>query len=179
VVEARQWFEEKFEDYVAGGQVAFVPRFARELVDGSGCRGLRFPHYPVRSVISAGTYSGSTLTAFSVDDLADLVVPSDTGYVERRARGTWLVGSKNVLLEYEHGLGTTAPAIVVDVAKIAIHDMLQGDATVSRANRQFSVATEVGVVRSSTAGPDRPFGIPAVDQLANEMRSRYYAPAVA
>lgn len=167
------WFETKFEGYVG---VAFVRREATERLAG-GCTSIWLNHWPVRSVTAVRSFTSPTAnTAFTVDEVADLLI-DDTGAVRRYAAGYW---PADVELDYTHWLTATAPADVKDAALVAVSEKLTEDANRgARANRQFAVATQEGIVRSSMPGDGRPFGIPVVDQVANDYRNRYRAPAMA
>lgn len=173
LVKARQWFETIFENHVG---VAFVPRGATDRRAGR-CPTLWLSHWPVRSVSAVRSFTSPTAsTAFTVDELADLLV-DDTGPVRRYAGGYW---PADVEVDYTHWLTATAPSDVKDAALVAVSEKLTEDANRgARANRQFSVATQEGIVRLSTPGDGRPFGIPVVDQVANSYRDRYRVPAMA
>lgn len=157
--DARTWFEEVFEDYTG---VAWVRRFARHTLDGTGTATLLLPDMHPRTIRSVRTYTAAaTYTAFTADELAGLVVEG-SGLL-RRWSGTFPRGHRNIVVEYEHGLDRP-PADVVEAAKVAIRDHLLGT---NVGNRQYAVATEAGVVRTSVPGEGRPFGIPDVDAVAN------------
>jgi hypothetical protein len=171
LIKARHWFETRFEAHTC---MAFVPRAATERLNGR-CSTLMLKHWPVREIIAVRSYTSPTVNvAFTVDELADLLVDS-SGIVQRYSTGYWPV---DVEVDYEHGQAAP-PADVKDVALVAIREKLIEDVSGSRGNRQFSVATQDGIVRSSTPDADRPFGIPSVDAVANDYRSRYRVPAVA
>lgn len=170
------WFEERFEDYT---RLAWAPRASTTKL--SGGRGtLLLPRYPVISVQSISYLSGATTVPFTAPELAEVLpVWSDgdenTGELYRTSGAWWPHGPLTVA--YTHGRPTT-PLDVQDACLVAVQDKLQQDRTNARGNRQFSVATQDGIIRSSTPGKDRPFGIPAVDEVANRRRE-HSAPAVA
>lgn len=172
---AVSWFETKFEDYVG---VAFTTRTASEWVDGPGRCTLWLVHWPVIAVTDVLTYTTSTAsTAFTGDELAD-IRPSATGQLRRVSLGSFAAGLQNLLVTYTHGFATT-PLDIKDACLVAVSEKLTEDITGARGNRQFAVATQDGIVRSSVPGPDRPFGVPAVDQVAESYRRRYRVPAIA
>jgi hypothetical protein len=174
IVDAREWFESKVERYVG---VAFVPRFARVALRGNGRPSLGLPHFPIRAVNSVGYYSGATLTPFTVGELADIVLPSETGFLARRTLGMW--PTADMILEIEHGLAAP-PAELIDAALVAISDKLRRDQTpASRAGRVYAVQTEVGVERRTRTGPGHPFGIDDVDEVVVGLRDTYRVAAVA
>lgn len=160
---ATTWFETVFEDYTG---VAWEPRAAtdeRHQVRRSDVIILRHPR--PRSVTALRTYTNAaTPVAYTAAELADLIF-ADTGELRRAGSGTRMFTSEHgvVAVDYTHGYDAP-PADVVEAAKTAIRAHLLDE---YQANRQFSVATEAGIVRTSTPGPDRPFGIPEVDAVAN------------
>ncbi len=165
------WFETRFENHVG---MAFVPRTATERLSGN-CSTLRVNRWPVRSITAVRSYTSPTVNAaFTGDELADLLI-DPTGTVQRYSTGYW---PADVEVDYVHGQDEP-PADIKDVALVAIREKLVEDITGARGNRQFAVATQDGIVRSSTPGKDRPFGVPVVDAVANDYRDRYWVPAVA
>lgn len=177
LVDARTWFETTFERATG---VAWVPRYARDRVAGAGRSTLLLPRYPLRidpltgapAIYSVRAYTdATTYTAFTAAELADLV--ADDGVLRRFTGAAFTTGRANLVIEYEHGF-ERPQADVVEAAKVAIRDRLLTD---NVGNRQFSVATEAGIVRNSTPGPDRPFGIPAVDEVVAANNHR--VPAIA
>ncbi len=168
---AIHWFETRFENHVG---MAFVPRTATERRPGP-CSTLWLRHWPVRSVTAVRSYTSPTVNvAFTGDELADLLV-DPTGTVQRYSAGYW---PADVEVDYIHGQ-EEPPADIKDAALVAVREKLLEDYSGARGNRQFAVATQDGIVRSSTPGTDRPFGIPVVDSVANDYRSRYRVPATA
>ena len=165
------WFETRFENHVG---MAFVPRTATERLSGR-CSTLMLRHWPVRSITAVRSYTTPTVNvAFTVDELADLLF-DPTGTVQRYSYGYW---PHDVEVDYVHGQAEP-PADVRDAALVAVREKLLEDISGARGNRQFAVATQDGIVRSSTPGDDRPFGIPSVDVVAQAYRSRYRVPAMA
>lgn len=170
LIAARQWFEDAFERYTA---VAWVPRYTRVRVDGNYSTTLLLPYQRVRTVRSVRTYSdATTYTAFSAAELADLHY-RDWGAVQRGTLGHFTAGTANVVIELEHGYDEP-PTDVKQAALVAIRDYLLTDNT---GNRVFGVQTQDGIIRSSAPGPDRPFGIPFVDEVA--VSRSHKVPAVA
>ncbi len=166
---ARTWFEETFEDFTA---VAWVPRYRRVTLDGWSMDGsLILPDLYVRSIRSVScTSSAGVTTAFTSPELAGLVV-DDAGILSRRSQTFWPAGTSTITVEYEHGKDRPTPDIV-EAGKVAIADRVLG---ANAGNRQYSVATEAGIVRSSTPGPKTPFGIPFVDEVAVRRRHRVFS----
>lgn len=148
---ARREVEDEFER-ICG--VAFVPRYRRVTLDGTGGQTLDLPDTMVRTVRSAWGYSDATnYTALTATELAALEV-SLSGRVRRRDGGTFEYGSQNVVVEYEHGhdrppsdLKRAAMLycrIKLNLAKAGIPD------------RATSIVDETGTVtRIAQAGPNR------------------------
>lgn len=73
--------------------VAFVPRYERVVLDGSGQGSLLLPRIEIRAVRSV-TIGGALTTAVDFD-------PAGVLYLAGGA--SWPAGRRNVLVEYEHG----------------------------------------------------------------------------
>ena len=161
---ATDWFEAVFEDYT---QVAWVPRtVVGERHDGWGYE-ILLDHQQVRTITAVNVYSDGTLfTSYTAAELADVRL-SSTGMIRRVSMGSFTSGYGNITVDYTHGYDAP-PADIVEAAKVAIRDRLLNDNT---GNRVFAIQSEQGIVRQSTPGPGRPFGIPDVDATANR-RSR-------
>lgn len=178
LVAARTWFETTFERATG---VAWVPRYARDRISGNNRAALLLPRYPLRIdpvtgapvVYSVRTYTtSSAYTALTSPNLADLIV-SDDGLLRRFDGTSFTSGYGNLVVEYEHG-HESPPADVVEAAKAGIRAKLVDDQT---GNRVFAVQTDEGIVRHSSPGSGRPFGIPFVDEIAAAHDHR--VPAVA
>lgn len=171
LAEARAWFEDTFEDHTG---VAWVPRSAREKVS-AGRRGwVVLRRHPVRAVTSVRSYTSAVdYSEFTADELADLDV-SDSGIVRRQWLGSWPSGYRNLVVEYEHGYDAP-PA---DICRAAVVGIREGLLTNKVGSRQFSVATDQGIVREAVASERYPFGVPFVDAVANRHRS-HRTPAIA
>lgn len=171
LVDARRWFEDLFEQYTSR---AFVPRYRKVTVWGDGSDQIMLPDEHIRRLrsVTIGT------TVLDADRVATLEVLG-SGLV-RRPRPDPLVGQyptvlangwplalfgldQRVTVVYEHGLDEP-PEDIRRAARVAIQAELLSDHS---GVRELSVQTEVGVVRMSYPGPDRPFGIPMVDARAN------------
>lgn len=170
---ATTWFETVFEDYT---QVAWQPRTV--LGEAHFLRRadtLTLRHLRPRSITAVNSYTSAiAATAFTADELAALRAEPDgtvrrLGYVASFSSDYGLI-----TVDYTHGYDAP-PADVVEAAKIAIRAHLLDD---YQANRQYSVLTEAGIVRTSQPGPDRPFGLPEVDAVANRRSHRIPGVAV-
>lgn len=163
---ATTWFETVFEDYTG---VAFLPRVVLDERHDGGASSLILDHLYPRSIEAVEVIADTGgITVFTAPQLADLRLNS-WGEVRRLTGGIFPRGNGNVLFDYTHAKTTTPPADVVEAALVAIRDKLMND---NVGNRQFALVTQEGVVRTSTPGPARPFGIPFVDQVANARREK-------
>ena len=162
---ATTWFETKFERYTG---VAWEPRtVVDERLDGTGESTLLIGHmYPISVQGVEVVSDAGGITAFTAADLADLRLARH-GEIRRVSRGSFPRGDGNIIVDYIHG-HPSPPADVVEAALIAIRDKVLTD---NVGNRQFAVQTQEGIIRSSRPGPDRPFGIDDVDEVANARRS--------
>ena len=171
IAEAMDWFETTFEDYVG---MAFVPRTATERLSGR-CSTLMLRHWPVRSVTAVRSYTtASAYTSFTADELADLLI-DPTGSVRRYGLGAWPV---DVEVEYVHGQ-ESPPADVRKAALVAIQEKLMEDNSGRPTDRTYGTATDGVFIRSILPGPDKPFGLASVDEVAGRYRAKYKLPALA
>lgn len=171
IAAAITWFEAVFEDYT---EVAWESRTVtdeRHYFTSSGT--LILDHLYPRVVSAVRAYSSATTSvAYTAAELADLRL-DPSGVLRRVSLGPFTSAYGLVAVDYAHHVTATPPADIVEAAKVAVRDHLITD---YQANRQFAVSTEAGIVRTSTPGPDRPFGIPEVDATAN--RHRHHVPSV-
>ena len=108
---------------------AFVPRFARFVLSGSGTDSLVTPDMDLRAVRSvkiADAY-GQPYVALGSAELA-AVAPLDSGVLARDDGSTWPVGRRNVIIEYEHGLDYP-PGEVTDAAIMRLRYMVSSTKT--------------------------------------------------
>lgn len=171
--EAIAWFEETFEDHTG------VAWLRRAVVDErhqlTVAAVIELNHPRPRSVSAVRSYSSaSSWTAFTSTELADLHM-SGTGVLRRMTGGLFTSGYGLVAVDYEHG-HDAPPRDVVEAAKEAIRAHLLDDYA---GNRQYALSTQEGVVRTSQPGPDRPFGIPSADAVANRRSVRGNCASVA
>lgn len=84
---------------------AFVPRYWRETLDGTGTSDVLLGKPDVRTIRSAAVSprAGLPPAAFTADQLAALAVTAD-GMLRRTDSGFWTEGIANVVLEAEFGL---------------------------------------------------------------------------
>ena len=146
---------------------AFVPRFARDVLDGTGQPWLKLLNpmlRTVRKVLVATTY-GDAMVAFDAGQLSRLppapdgVIRLDSGFFWPASAwwsgGVWPMGRSNIIVEYEHGWDRP-PATISRAGKIRIKNMLL-EPTAAQPDRAESASPTLGI-------PDREStGIPAVD----------------
>lgn len=145
---ARRITEDEFER-ICG--VAFVPRYRRVRLDGYGRSSLLLPDPMVRTVRSVRVYSSATsYTAFTADELAALSA-NNAGVITRGDGGVFAAGSKNIVVEYEHG--HDRPPAEVQRASIARARQWIAFGNSGIPDRtQTYVATEVGTFGLAQAG---------------------------
>jgi hypothetical protein len=155
LAESRQWFEDKAEMFCG---VAFVPRYARDVLDGSGSRKLELKHPRPRSIISA-KFDGVVQDTTTWD-------PYEAGYIV--APSAFPAGNRNVEIIYEHGFD--APdSDMRQAALTAIRDNALGLAS-GIPPQATEVRQEFTTIALSTPGPNAPTGIPSVDQVLIDQR---------
>lgn len=140
-------------DRIAG--VAFVPRFGRYLLTGSGRRELILPRTLLRTV-RAVSVDG---TAWSNMEVTGLRV-SASGILTRLFGSIWPAGAP-VIIECEHGMDFCPPD-VEDAAALRLRSVIgAGSGAIPDRAVSYSI-TDGGVYRLGVAGP-RSTGIPDVD----------------
>ncbi len=148
--EVRQQFEDKAEEFCG---VAFVPRFEREVLDGTSSSAIHLLHPRPRTVLSA-KLDGVAQTGTATWDLYE------DGFVIRDS-GTFPWGRRNVEITYEHGLDEPDTDLR-EAALTAIRAKLLGDrGGIPQGVTQL--ATDAGVM--TFGRPSRPTGIREVDDV--------------
>ncbi len=125
IVSARRSVEREFEDYT---NVAFVPRYRRVRLDGTGKVELVLPDTELRSVRSVREYdSDLNFEAYTETELA--AIPASRAGVAVRTDGELFErGRSNIVVEYVHGYDRP-PADVLEAFYLRVRDLL------NRANR--------------------------------------------
>jgi hypothetical protein len=147
-------------------------RYGIEVVDGSGLAELWLPEaYHLQALRSVATRVGSTWTAFSADQLAD-VIAYPNGRLVRESLGTWPVGMRNVRVVYE--AGNAIPLELKQAALRVLRDQLVGSNIPDRALRHTD---EIGTFDLVVAGGSfgKWFGIPMVDATLLRYREKVSA----
>jgi hypothetical protein len=154
IAAARTWAETEIENACG---IAFVPRYARETLNGSGAQRLE-PKWPRIRTLRGAVVDGVPM---STTDLAGVVIELERFLT--RPYGYWRPWVSNVLIRYEHGLDTPPPGITAAAIDLARYKLINdaGQATIDpRADR---VITEDGTITLGLAGINGRFGIPTVD----------------
>lgn len=165
IEEARARILNEFEEITG---VAFVPRYRRAVYSGTGAATLFLDRMFVTSLRSVETRSEATWTAYTADDLADVMI-EPWGHLTRDLRGTFITGHRNVRVGFEHGYD--APPLDIKRAALIVcrYELVEQNVT----DRTLSLSTEFGTTQLSTPNPERHrwYGIPRVDTvLANHLR---------
>lgn len=157
---------------------AFVPRYARVVVDGSGSSDLVLPHPDpdrtaahVRTIrsVSMAQRSGGTPVAFTADELAALIVRNDNT-ITRTDRLFFAEGYGNVVVEYEYGLD--APPLELKRAGMArLRSLLNANKTGIPDRASSFTAGDGGTYRLDMPGPWKT-GIPAIDAVYSRYSRR-------
>lgn len=167
---ARSQAEDVFEA-VTG--VAWVPRHARDVLDGTDEVRLVLSHQQPRSLIAVsidGTVQAN-LALFRIYPYA---------VIERTAGLTWpreaSGGGQNVIVEYLHGFNEP-PADLKEAFLVYVRDrLLMGNSRIP--DRASLMTTDFGTFNLVTAGGTRYTGLPDVDAVLQRYR-QYVALAVA
>jgi hypothetical protein len=160
LIAARNLAEQAFEDVA---NVAFVPRYALESVDGRGTTFLMVTHRKVQVVRSASiAYYGYPATVLTTDDLAAVRV---TGLRRLQWTSQWSPGYRNVTVGYEHGYDRAPLRVAQAVALLAKNWLLTGPID----DRALQLAADGATMSLLTPGVrGSHFGIPEVDQALKD-----------
>jgi hypothetical protein len=152
---------------------AFVPRFAREVVDGLGqsFTRLRWPWIRAIRSISVRSVPGGAYLPMTSTQLAN-VIAGDDGVLRLDAGiswpttgywwgSVWPMGRRNMIVEYEHGLDYPPPDLVRG-AKIRFKSLVLQPSSALPDRAERIATTETGVVILASPSEDRT-GIPEVD----------------
>lgn len=159
-IEARQIAESTIETYC---EVAFVPRYARELHSGNNRDCLLLDRMYPRTLIAVSVDgSPQTLTGWTLNA---------TGLL-RTGGSVFIAGTagENVTVEYTYGLDFPPPDLKRAALRYARHVLLTELSTVP--DRANLMTTEFATFRLQTADEmrDRPTGLPEVDAVLNRYR---------
>lgn len=141
---------------------AFVPRFARFALDGSGTSEIVTPDMNLRAVRSVKVAAGygQPYVDLAAAELA-AVAPLESGVLARDDGSSWPAGRRNVIVEYEYGHDYPPPE-VTDQSIMRLRYMVSSNRT-SIPDRAISYTIlEGGVYRMAQAGK-RSTGSPDID----------------
>jgi hypothetical protein len=167
IIRARREVEAQCEQITG---VAWVPRYRRARVDGTGVCELVLPDMALRSVRSVRVYSdGDTYTEFTADELAAIPVGDGeaplAGIATRTDGGVWTAGRQNIVVEYEHGYDRP-PFDLAEAAIIHLRHQLNSTKTGLTDRATAFQPVDGGNVLLATAGRfGFETGIPHVDAV--------------
>ena len=150
---------------------AFVPRYDRIVVDGSGTREILLRHSdPVRSAADVRTIRSvqmaagpdGTFTSFTVGQLADLA-PTADGKLVRAGGDSFTEGRNNVIIELEYGLDRP-PADLVRAVLTRFRTQLNVNKSGVPDRASSFTMTDGGTFRLDMPGPFKT-GVPFVDAV--------------
>lgn len=156
LIDARRWFEDLAERFCRPR--AFVPRYEHEVHSGDGGTVLLLKRYPARQILSLSVEG----TAVEIADL-DLASSGRLTY-----DGGFTQDEGNVAVSYVYGRDQPDGELH-DAAIEAIADRVRRSVS-GVSERSLSMTTAEGTFNLSIAGPDRPTGLPSVDQVLRDIR---------
>lgn len=168
ILAARDAIWEQFEDIC---RVRFGTAATREIVDGEGTRSIALHWREVQAVSAAAIRAsgGTTWTALTSDELADLQLYDFRRRLVRESIGYWTSGARNIRVDYTHGYARV-PLEIRRAALVVLRDQLPGS---NLTNRALSQTNEFGTFRISAAGErGKWFGIPMVDEALSRYARR-------
>lgn len=144
IEEARARITDEFEG-ICG--VSFIPRYRTVTVNGTGRSGLVLDRMEVTAVRSVETRSGAVWTAYTTDELDDVLVES-WGLITRDTLGTFASGNRNVRIGFEHGYA----AVPLDIKRAALmalrYELVSNDVS----SRAISISNDQGTTQLWTPG---------------------------
>lgn len=154
--------------------VSFIPRYRRVVMSGSGRDALLAPDLRISVVRSIETRSGTTWTAFSQDQLDDVVFDG-AGILVREMFGPWPSGRRNIRVGYEYGWDMPPEKIRRAALKVLVAELVPSNLN----DRATSETTENASYAYATAGRvTNPwsvmahYGIPEVDATLDRYSER-------
>lgn len=151
---------------------AWVPRFARLRLDGTGNGVLNLPVWNPRSIRSVRTYTSATsYSEFSSDELAALTF-TEWGRLERQDGGVFSGGLSNVVVEVEHGY-SRPPADLREAALYRLRNRLRFPTSALPERASTLQITDVGAFTIATPGVKGSWtGLPEVDAVYQRYEKR-------
>lgn len=160
---------------------AFVPRYRRAVLDGSGSPDVLLTDFKwaaegrsaadVRTIRSAtvAPLVGQTFVALTAGQLAALAVTAD-GMLRRVDGAIWTEGVQNVIVEYEYGLPAPASELV-RAALVRLRDRLSIPLTGISERASSFTAVDGGTYRLDMPGAFKT-GLPMVDAVYSRYSRR-------
>jgi hypothetical protein len=134
--------------------VSFVPRYARDVLDGTNDDSIDLTNRRPRRIIS-GSISGTALTSQQIADIA--LYPGGRAVF---ISGTWWPWRRqSITLAYEHGWPSTPPDVGYAALVLCRYQLVSNDIS----DRMIAFDNDLGTVRLSVPGVQFPTGIPIVD----------------
>jgi len=164
VVEAITYATAIIDDYTG---TSWVQRYQRDVMNGTNGQTIKVRRMFPQTLLAASV-DGTALTASEISDVALF----ENGQMTRKDK-TWTFTEPGnlVAIEYEHGVGSTAPPDIRWAAKtLARYHLLE---QVSRIpDRAISVQSEFGQIQLAQPGMNRPTPLPDVNVVLNRHRHR-------
>lgn len=175
ITAARQRITEWFESILG---VSAFPRYRKVILDGDGSDTIMVPDGRVTAIRAAAIRAsgGTTWTALTADELADLFIDPDTGQVMRESLGLWTSGRRNIRIAYEYGHEQVPEPLKYAALKVLTNHIVPSNMS----DRTIQTSGEFGTLMLATPNPAvraRWFGLPIVDSILAEYCER--VPAIA
>jgi hypothetical protein len=135
-------------------KVSFIPRYGRDVLDGTDSDTLELTNRRPRRIIS-GSISGTSLTAGQIADIA--LYPGGRAVYISGAYWPWK--RQSITLGYEHGWPVVPADIALAGLVLARWQLVSNDIS----DRMIAFDNDLGSVRLSVPGAAFPTGIPIVD----------------
>lgn len=167
VIRARREVEAQCE-LICG--VAWVPRYRRTRVSGTGTEVLELPDTALRTVRSVRVYtSADDYTAFTADELAAIALGDGddptAGLATRTDGGVWRAGRQNIVIEYEHGYDRPPPDLVLAAILHLRHQLTMTLNGLTDRATQFQPVDGGNVMLATPGRYGFETGIPQVDAV--------------
>lgn len=175
ITAARQRITDWFESILG---VSAFPRYRKVILDGDGGDTIMVPDGRVTAIRAAAIRAsgGTTWTALTVAELADLFIDPDTGQVIRESLGLWTAGRRNIRIAYEHGHEQVPEPLKYAALKVLTNQIVPSNLS----DRAIQESGQFGTIQLATPNPAvraRWFGLPIVDSILAEFCER--VPAIA
>jgi hypothetical protein len=150
--EARERITDLFQQCCS---VSFVPRYARDILDGPSGTSVLLENRRPRRIIS-GSIDGTALTAGDITNIA--LYPT--------GQAAWITGSgwrswkrAGIVVSYEHGYASPPADIQRAALTLCRYELVSNDIS----DRMIAFTNDLGTIRMSVPGRNYPTGLPLVD----------------